>query len=184
MSAARAGARRQAAIAARHEDPGRHARRERRGRADARAAHDRPHVPVQPAGGPRHAVRVPRAAAAGLLDAQHLHPAVDRVHRRRRPHPQHRGHGAAATSRATRRAGPRSTRSRCARAGSPSATSGPARGSPACRRRRSADGVPAPACAMPAAWATTPMPRVARCPEVAPQRRRPSPRCTRQPRAD
>ena len=36
-----------------------------------------------------------RSEPLGVLDEEHVHPAVDRVHRRRRPHRQHRGHATA-----------------------------------------------------------------------------------------
>ena len=80
--------------------------------ATPRYAHHRPDESLQPAARSRHAVRVRRAAAARVLDAQYLRAAVDRVHRRRRAHPQHRGHGAANRGHPPVARAPRCTRSR------------------------------------------------------------------------
>ena len=55
----------------------------------------RTHVPLQPEARPRNALRVRARRAAGVLDEEHVHPAVDRLHRQRRPDRQHRRHGAA-----------------------------------------------------------------------------------------
>ena len=98
-AADRAGLRRQLRVAAELADDRAHDRqpssssRKSRPRPDTRT--DRPDAPLQPSARSRHAVRVRRAAAARVLDEEHLRAAVDRVHRRRRPHPQHRGHGTA-----------------------------------------------------------------------------------------